>query len=92
MAENHQEDRLEVPSDIPLDHANNLPDVLPFIASGRPVRKKRLTWKLLDRLPTSTASSLPLADLPISESQELPTSPDHHHPSYVWKSVWRCRR
>ena len=88
MAENCPEDHLEVPSDIPLpvDHANDLPDVPPSIASGRPMRKKRLTWKLLDRLP-AFPSSLPPADLPISESQELPAAPDQCQPSYVWKSV-----
>ena len=86
MAENHRENHLEVPSDIPLDHANDLPDVPPSIASGRPVRKKRLTWKLLDRLP-AFPSSFPLADLPISESQELPAAPDQRQPSYAWKSV-----
>jgi hypothetical protein len=89
MAENRQEEHLEVPSlsdsaDIPLDHEPNASDDPPSIASGRPVRKKRLTWKLLDRLPTPPSS---LPDLPISETQELPATPDQHQHLYLWKTV-----
>ena len=48
------------------------------------MRKKRLTWKLLDRLP-APPSSLP--DL-LSETQELP---DQHQPSYLWKTLHTIR-
>ena len=88
MAENRQEEHLETLSDIPLDHVNDLPDDPPSSASGRPVRKKRLTWKLLDRLP-APPSSLP--DLPIPETQELPAAPDQCQPSYVWMAIHTIR-
>ena len=93
MAENGQQEHLEVPSQadsadiIPLDHVLDDP---PSIPSGRPVRTKRLTWKLLDRLPTPPSS---LPDHPISEVQELPatSTPDQHQPSYLWKTVHTIR-
>ena len=87
MAENGQQEHLEVPSQadsadiIPLDHVLDDP---PSIASGRPVRTKCLTWKLLDCLPTPPSS---IPDHPISEIQELlaTSTPDQHQPSYLWK-------
>jgi Plavaka transposase len=93
MAENRQEEHLEVASDtIPPEHTpNDLPDEPPSIASRRPLRKKRLTWKLLDRLPAPPSDSIP--DLPISETRELiaASAPDQCQPSYVWKTVHTIR-
>jgi hypothetical protein len=50
-------------------------------ASGRAVRKKRLTWKLLERMPEVPAS------LPEAAPVAAETPPSPEHVPYVWKAV-----
>jgi len=51
-------------------------------ASGRVVRKKRLTWKLLERMPEVPASLPEAAPL----AARLSPAPPEHVP-YIWQAV-----
>ncbi|KAF7300934.1 hypothetical protein MIND_00656300 [Mycena indigotica] len=57
----------------------------PLNAAGRPIRRKRKTWKLLQQLP-ETPLSLPTTSLPT----EQPTPPSPTPSTYQW--VWQGLR
>jgi len=57
-------------------------------ATGRIVRKKRLTWKLLQRLPEAAAT---LPEIVPSSSHAPKKDPEEGITQYVWKAVHTLR-